>query len=348
VEVIEPTSQHVVFSQKIHADVIHALAWRPDNTRLTSSSADGTLKLITASAGQPLLTFAMAERSGSHLAWSANGRRLAAISAEGAVQIWDATRGYEIAGGGKRRGELAWAYFDRAHATTGPETRLTLREALRHAPDTMDYWDLRGRIHGLLGNFDQAAEEFAKLASPDFRRNIRRAADLARCLMAAGNDVEYKRVCSSLVSAFGDDGIESSRQFVMDVCLASPNSSVDPSKLLSMAGDQRRESDNSYVYARKFYVGAGLLRQGQYEEAARLLSECVSRTPSGTDETGSGILARAKYFLALARCRLGHITQARRLLAEANEHASRVDVFTWRLRTDLEILRSEVEDALRQ
>jgi WD40 repeat protein len=162
VEVVELASKRLVFSQKIHADMIHSLAWRPDSSRLATSAVDGTVKIITGSSGQPLLTFNLAERSGSKLAWSADGRRLAAVSTDGALQTWDATPGYEIAAGGKRRGELAWAYFDRARASSGEETRLALHETLRHAPDALDFWDLRGSSHAILGEYNQAAEEFSK------------------------------------------------------------------------------------------------------------------------------------------------------------------------------------------
>jgi hypothetical protein len=102
------------------------------------------------------------------------------------------------------------------------------------------------------------------------------------------------------------------------------------------------------AWGRDFFIGACLPRADKDEVASRLLAKCVDRAPSGQDETGNGDLALMKYFLALARGRLGHVSQARRLLAEANEHKSHAgDLdWNWRLRVDLDSLRKEVEGTL--
>jgi hypothetical protein len=166
--------------------------------------------------------------------------------------------------------------------------------------------------------------------------------------LAIRNEAEYQRVCASLVAAFGDDEIASNRLSVVDLCIASPNSSVDPNKLLAMARDPRAVEGALPSTRTDFYIGVCLLRHGQHEEAARLISQYIEAAPSGPDERGHGDLAYAKSFLALARCGLGHRSQAERLLAEANEHASKAGDFqwNWRLRIDLEMLRSEVQDLL--
>jgi hypothetical protein len=202
----------------------------------------------------------------------------------------------------------------------------------------------------MLGEFDAAAEEFTKLTGHDYRRTFDPAINLARCFMAAGKIHEYQQVCASLASAFSEDEIQSNRSFVIDRCVASPYSAVDPQLLLRMTHDPRSDGDHLRMWAENYYIGVCLLRKGEYEEAAKRLSESIDLPASGQDEAGNGEMATMKYFLAIARCRLGHKAQARRLLTEANVHASQAGdlQWNWQLRVDLDELRMEVEKALGQ
>ncbi len=347
VEVMELASQQTVFSEKIHHDSVQSLAWHPNEDRLASSSIEGVVKILSATSGQPLLTFSLADESAASLAWSSDGHRLAAGTTQGNVQTWDASRGYEIAAG-VRRGELAWEYYDLAHSSTGEVRVAALQEALRHAPDTMAFWNLRGSIRAMLGEFEQAADEFAKLISTDIRESLIAVLLRAECLLAAGNDLGFQQQCQALVVAFAADPVLSTRQQLIVCCTKAPNSSVDTAELVKIANLPVEKAEDQKD--QNYFVGISLLRDGQYEEAARILTSVDEGYPPGGNAQNHINQAYTLYFLALARFHLGNIEQSQRLLHEANDHASQSGDLEWNWwdRVKLGRLRDEVTAALAQ
>ncbi len=151
VEVISPRAKRIDFSRKISAEPIHALAWHPDGTRIVKSSLDGQIRLIEASTGQTLLTFSMPEMDGGlsrmERRWTKVGRVLPEWS-------------HPHLGCGarlrNRPGRLASRRIGLGVLRSRSHLRrrrvlLCLREALQHAPDTLDFWNLRGSIYAILG-----------------------------------------------------------------------------------------------------------------------------------------------------------------------------------------------------
>jgi tetratricopeptide (TPR) repeat protein len=273
---------------------------------------------------------------------------LAAGTTQGNVQTWDAARGYEIAAG-QRRGELAWEYYDLAHSSTGEGRLAALREALRHAPDTMAFWTLRANIRAILGEFEQAADEFAKLTPTDLRESLLAALFRAECLHAAGNNLGFQQQCQALVAAFGADPILSTRKYLIACCTRTPLSSVDTAELVKIANVPVEDSeDQEDQRDRLYYVGLSLLRDGKYEEATRILTSLNEGYLPGGNAQNHINQAYTLYFLALARYHLGHVEQAQRIFLEANEHAAQAGdlEWNWRARVKLGSLRDEVSAAL--
>ncbi|QEG33072.1 protein kinase domain-containing protein [Bythopirellula goksoeyrii] len=345
VEIVKIGTQQPVFTKKIHRNSVHSLAWHPIENRLACSSSVGIMKIISATSGQSLLTFSLRDKTTSCLAWNPNGQLLAAATNRGNVSMFDASRGYDIASG-NRQGELAWDYYELARSTTGDGSRAALREVLRHAPDTMAFWAMRGNANAMLDEFEQAADEFAKLNTAKNSQSILAAVSRALCLRAAGNIPAFQRECRVLASKYAADPEPNSRETVAMLCTATPYSSVDPARLLMMASYEipKPEIDKH----NSILIGACLMRAGQDEKGALILTKKSQSYLPGGNARNYIDQAYTLYFLALARHHLGHTSQARRLLAEANEHASQAGdlQWNWRDRVNLGGLRDEVTAAL--
>ena len=71
------------------------MAWSPDQTRLASGSADGTVKLWDAASGEEVCSLAQAVNTEGVTAvdWTPDGTRLASCAGGGTVLIRDSTPG---------------------------------------------------------------------------------------------------------------------------------------------------------------------------------------------------------------------------------------------------------------
>ena len=112
-----PTRDTYASAPLLHNARVNSLAWSPCGRRIVSSGDDGLVKILSATGGEDLLSFAL-QQGVTSVAWSPDGRRLAAGAENGEIQIWDASRGYEFSEQGRRRGELAWAYYRAASSDT--------------------------------------------------------------------------------------------------------------------------------------------------------------------------------------------------------------------------------------
>jgi WD40 repeat protein len=73
----------------VHTDVVEAVAWSPDGTRLATASFDWTARVWDAVSGLEL-TRPLRHQGPVHVvAWSPDGRRVVTAGRDHAAQIWD-------------------------------------------------------------------------------------------------------------------------------------------------------------------------------------------------------------------------------------------------------------------
>ena len=181
------------------------------------------------------------------------------------MQTWDATRGYEIAAG-QRRGELAWEYYDLAHSSTGEVRLVALQEALRHAPDTMAFCELRGSIRAMLGEFDRPQ---MSLPNSSQRTFVNRS---HRC---SGERNAFLR--PETTSVFNSNARLSLSRLQQTLSCRQDNNSLSAAQELHLPRSIPRNwwianlpVENSEGQTdQNYYIGISLLRDSQYEEAAR-------------------------------------------------------------------------------
>jgi WD40 repeat protein/serine/threonine protein kinase len=341
IEVIDAERNASRFSHKIHSEGVCTLAWHPDGNRLACGSLDGKVKLATSDGGNLLLTFSAGSEEINKLSWSNNGQRLAAATNDGGIRIWNAGPAFEITADGPRRGELAWAYLDRAARSTAETKRAAILEFLHLAPDTLGFWESRGTAYARLGEFDRAFDEFSKGVEPDLKHAFSASKTRPLCLLGAGRLERYREVCAQLVEVFRESPVPSNRGNIARVCALAPNHLIDAKLLVKMARfiNNRNKKDMTNVLT----LGACLYRDGQIAEAAQVLTELSSSIGDASVSAARYELAFAKYFLAMARLDMGHSFQARRMLEEADCLADgfRADELGWEQSLGLKVLRQE-------
>ena len=353
VEAVELKNRRRCFSEKLDPRGICALAWHPSGRRLACATLDGAVKLVTSSDGKVLLRRSLPAGRATELAWSADGQRLAAATSDGQIQIWDSGRAHEISPDGSRRGELASAYLDRAGRSSGPTAEGAFREFLRYAPDTLDFWVARGSAYANLGDFERAAEEFSKGVEPDIQYAFESARSRAYALLAARKVERYRETCARLVDAFRNNLVPGNQGEVAWLCSLTRNEQVDSKQIVRMARFDYDDPDDGEKDKRTLRLAASLYRDGQYDEAVRILTELAAKLDRGGDSQDQWELASTRLFLALARLDMGQEFQARRLLdaanrtaAESQERSSYSFYRYWMDSVALNTLRREVEARL--
>jgi WD40 repeat protein/serine/threonine protein kinase len=351
VEVVDWSSRRRQFSEKFSQRGIGALAWHPDGNRLAYGDDDGKVGLLASDDGYVLSTFSVLQEPVTQLTWSDNGQRLAGAARSGQIRVWDASRGYALAAvDGPRRGELAWAYYDRATRSSDKDFQAALRQFVSHAPDTLDFWEARGAALAQLGEFKQAFDEFSKGIEPDVQYAFEAARDRALTLLGAEEVDRYCEACAQLVEAFKNSPVPSNRGDVAWLCVLAPNRLVDSRQVFKMASFSHEDPDNEGVDQQVLTLGGALYRDGQFDEAAQVLTKLAAKLERGGDAQDLYELACTKYFLSLVRQEMGHAFQSRRLLDEANRTAAACppsrSLWNWSQSVVLDTLRQETEQRL--
>ncbi|QEG34417.1 serine/threonine-protein kinase [Bythopirellula goksoeyrii] len=346
-EVVDAEHSVQLFSEKIHVDGITAIAWHPTGKRLALGTRDGTVKIADSEAGTVLLNFPPLSTRISSMAWSANGQELAAASARGEIQSWDARRGYELASGSTRRGELAWAYYGQSPKAASESRTDALQAFMKYAPDTLGYWRSRGEVCAELGNFKRAREEFSKAIGSDLKYSFSAARARAWAILGSGRWGDFHQTCAELVQEFQHSPIPSNQGYVSWLWAMTPNELIDPETVVQMAHTYRDEYQGDRAH---LTYGACLYRKGDLDEAVRVLMSLSAKLDRGGDQVDLYHSACANYFLAMSRYSLGNEFQARRLCQEANQFTdaclTRLPSTAWQQRVALQTLRQEANAML--
>jgi tetratricopeptide (TPR) repeat protein len=307
-----------------HDGRILALEWNSDGRRLAIAGSDGVVKIVDANDGLELLSLRLPQPDVRLLDWSPDGRRLAAADTSGTIHIWDASRGYAFAPDGSRRSDLAWAYYQRADETKGHEANEALQMAVLLAPRTLGFRLLRGPALARLGEYDEAAKEFAAAVLDKPELGLQFALWQAYALLGARDLDAYRDLHQRLAQSVRDSEVWSKRLLVGWLGALVPGDTEgfeENVKMVreSVAKDKAagKSGFETGTNALVISYGAMLYRTGEYQEAANVLTRLGANIYEGSDRNGQYTKACQEYFLAMARYQLGHKFQAQRLLVQA-------------------------------
>jgi tetratricopeptide (TPR) repeat protein len=211
-------------------------------------------------------------------------------------------------------GSAAWMRMAReavgeppALATMDKATRLEVYETvIKACPECATAYRLRGRYHGLLGQWQQARADYSKAANllPTVQRHREGEAAI---VLRYGTSEEQNAVCSKLFDEWESSLNPNPRMDMVLMCSLFPTADVDRERLAEIANEVFAE-----LPPRAFlYIGRGmaLYRLQQYEEAAATISIEGSVNPKDR------ILGQL--FLAMSLKQLGKDVEAKQILKEA-------------------------------
>ena len=76
-----------------HTDMVEALAWSPDGSRIASASSDRTVQVWDPTTGQIFLVYSGHSDAVKAVGWSPDGSQIASTGIDATVHIWDALTG---------------------------------------------------------------------------------------------------------------------------------------------------------------------------------------------------------------------------------------------------------------
>ncbi len=338
IEAVAVASGRTLFRSQLSRTPIRSLAWNPDGSRVVSAAEDGTVKVCATNSGEELLQFQLGE-SAKQASWSPNGKRLAVVTDRGEIHLWDATRAYEFSESGSRRGELAWTFYQASRQSADANKAARLQQVLKLAADTLGFWEVRGHAYAKLGDFESASQEFAKAIEPGLRTSFTVAEYYGYSLLGAGKPSAYRRHCEALLKAFSDTEVASTGGSVAWLCVLTEDDQLETEPVLRLAQNDANANDENRT---TLCLGAALYRNQQYQAAADMLTETADHIESQANTDQHWKLACSQYFLAMARQRLGHDHQARRILADATAFTEILPTATsWIDRVALQVLHQE-------
>ena len=169
-EVFDAKSTRRLVSQRIHRASVQSMSWHPDGSRIASGGDDRTVNVWNSETGDTLLRLPV-NAEVVHIEWSKDGKLLAAKDLSGTIRIWDASRGYEnIANSLVKRIRQQRLYNEAKRLFDSKQYKaviLLLDEALNIEADHVDALMLRAENHRMLGQYQRARTDYARLIELD-------------------------------------------------------------------------------------------------------------------------------------------------------------------------------------
>ena len=267
--------------------------------------------------------------------------------------MWDASRGDEFAERGSRRCELAWDYYEQSQQADGDSQRDYLRRALDLAPSSPEYHLLRGDAFARLGEYDNAAREFAAATAEPVDNGLWMARRQALALLGARDLDAYRKIYASMLEAVHDSEVWSKRLYVAWLGTLVPSTTnefeSDVQGWLNELAEftQQEEALEQTIlqdYDRLVFA-AMLYRKEDFVEAERVLTTLVESLGEAATSEGERVRVCAYFFLAMTRQQMGHQFQARRLLAEADRREQQFEErqAPWYWKVEFDTLRREAK-----
>jgi Flp pilus assembly protein TadD len=205
----------------------------------------------------------------------------------------------------------------------------------------------RGRVHGELGQFKEAAADYAQaieLGASD--------PEVAYCLgvalLAGGDQAGYRRICAKLLERSSPSTeVDSAARWTVKICTLSANADSDYTRPVSLAQQLVSASPRDPRYLMEF--GVALYRSGRFDRAIEVEQKVLETAAQNRRPIAS-------LFLAMAHQRLGHPNEATEHLVQARtwmeqegtplkptDSKSFKTGFAWNQRWEMEFWRREAE-----
>lgn len=154
-----------------HTADVSDISWDRDGHRLTTSGADGSIRIWDAGSGQELLAMWVSGEIAYSVAWSPNGQILASTGSDGKVHVWDASKGYQLVNDPTFINWQTTRQLREAQELSkgGSHERadLLLTEVLKWKPEDADVLWARAAVRARMGHYQEAVDGFARVHDVD-------------------------------------------------------------------------------------------------------------------------------------------------------------------------------------
>jgi WD40 repeat protein/tetratricopeptide (TPR) repeat protein len=336
-----------------HTGRVTNLAFSADGQRLASTSQDGTVKLWDTRTGQEAITLRGHREGVLNVAVSADGQYLASTSSDCQLMVWVAGEQPAQEKTARLQGKNPSALASHRREAEGAEkTRqwfavsFHLSRLIDAAPETNGLHARRGRAFAELGQWDQAARDYARAFEPR-SGNLNLRHNHALVCLAVGDQARYREVCAGILAEFGATENADVANEAAWTCVLGPSATEDLTQPVRLA-EKAVASKRIYNYLN--ILGIALYRAGQLDLAIQRLNEAIQ--VHGKEGTAADWL-----FLAMAHHRQGKQDEARQWLdkaahwidtaKDARSKESTGSAQPWNERLEIQLFRREAETLLK-
>jgi tetratricopeptide (TPR) repeat protein len=216
-------------------------------------------------------------------------------------------------------------------------------------------------LHAELGHWNQVIHYLKALAksAPDLDAKANWMSGVALAHLADGQSQAYSRACADVLDEFGNKKDQELTIWAIDACLYTPHAVSDFDRLVRLAAEACKHTDENVVRLVAHYVhAAALYRASRIDEAADRLRSLVAEFAKRETYLSRVYEFLTHLFLAMAYAELGNPTAARAELETATEwmearpwggsasNGQRIDQLEWFIRVRLRALRREAKASL--